>query len=413
MGKITAVTWAGALAALLAVAACTSHSSERIVPAPPGRPSSPAAAGAACPDAVSVQGGPVPALDAVEFVSATRGWAAGSGGIVATTDGGRTWRRQYAGPVHPYELDFTDAEHGWAAGPAGLVSTSDGGRTWTVLPCPPPGSGPLDAVRFVTPRLGYAVAGARAVRTDAGSPVAVGGGRLLVSADGGRGWKPVAGAPSPAAQSACFTSASTGFLATPGRVWRTGDGGARWSVSFTEPPASSSSGGRLEPDPAALECAGRSAAWTLFLGSGAALGHRPYLACATADGRSWHVLFEETYTESGIRPGLRAPEGPGSYPGPFSAIGPGSAAYVGWTPAGLGTAPLTLVSDGQRRLARPGDVGGLTQAYAAAFLPSGRPGGLNGWVAGADQTSPDQPGRGVIEHTSDGGRTWTRQYASS
>lgn len=446
MGKVTAITATGAAAALalLAAAGCANgghhHSSERIGPSPRVSPSSPAGgsglahsspgatgpgaragAGSGCAGAgsVTVRGASipagVPALDAVQFVSATHGWAAGSEGILATADGGRTWQRQYAGPARLYELDFTDAAHGWALGASGLLATSDGGRSWTALPepCgaspasgPGPASGLIDSVHFVTPRLGYAVAGAPAVSIAAGTPVASGGGRLLASSDGGRTWNPVTGAPA-AAQSACFTSRSTGFLGTPGRVWRTTDGGAHWSASFTEPPAAAGRQAGSPPDATALECAGQSAAWTLFLGSGAILGHEPYLAYATQDGTSWHVLFEQSFTESVIRPEVHAPDGPGSYPGPFSAIGPGSAAYVGWTPPmGLGAAPLELVSGGTR-LARAGDVGGVTQPYAAAFVTPGR-----GWVVGADQTSPSQPGRDVITRTADGGRSWTRQYTA-
>jgi photosystem II stability/assembly factor-like uncharacterized protein len=351
----------------------------------------------------------VPALDAVQFVSATRGWAAGAGRILATSDGGRTWQRQYDGPAKLYQADFADASHGWAVGTSALLSTSDGGRTWAALPEP---CGLIQSVHFVSPSRGYAVGGAPAVRTDAGIPVAVGGdggtssgtggGQLLATTDGGRTWNAVTGAPAQV-QSACFTGSSAGYLGTPGRVWRSTDGGARWSVAFTEPPAAKHQSGS-PPDATALECAGSSAAWTLFLGTGAALGHEPYLAYATPDGRAWHALFEETYTESAIRPEVHAPDGPGSYPGPFSAISADSAAYVGWTPPeGFGAAPLDLVTG--TRLARQGNVSGMTQPYAAAFVST-----TKGWVVGADQTSPGQAGRDVIEYTANGGRTWTRQY---
>lgn len=429
MTRLPATTRAGAAAALalLAAAGCGAgnhpNSSERIGPTHSASPSSPAAvpgtgrptgASSTCAGAGSVRvqnftvPPTVPALDTVQFVSATRGWAAGAGRIIATADGGRTWQRQYGGPARLYQSDFTDPAHGWAVGTSAVLATSDGGRSWRSLPEP---CGLIDSVHFVTPRLGYAVSGAPAVRTDAGLPVAVGdargtsgGGRLLRTTDGGQTWNTVPGAPAPA-QSECFTGASAGYLGTPGRVWRTTDGGARWSLSFTEPPATG--GNSAQADATALECAGDAAAWTLFLGPGAALSHAPYLAYHTPDGRAWRILFEEAYIESSVRPRLHAPDGPGSYPGPFSAISADSAAYVGWTPPiGLGAAPLVLVTGGTN-LQKKGNVGGVTQPFAAAFVTTSR-----GWVVGADQTSPNQPGRDVIAATADGGHTWTRQYAT-
>lgn len=444
MGKVPAVTRAVAAAALAALAAAgaagcgngtNTHSSERITATPHASPASavssvPGAGSSRTPGVTSTCAGAgpvrveqsgaaaaVPALDAVQFVSDSRGWAAGAGRILSTGDGGATWTAQYAGPARIFSLDFTDADHGWAVGTSALLATSDGGRSWTSLPEP---CGLIDSVHFVTPSLGYAVAGGSAVALDAGTPVAVGasagassGGRLLVTKDGGRTWNAVTGAPAQA-QSACFSSSSAGFLGTPGRVWRTTDGGARWSASFTEPPPAAGSGAAAGTpgDATALECAGGTAAWTLFTGSGAALGHAPYLAYATPDGRNWRALFEESYTESAIRPAVHAPDGPGTYPGPFSAISSDSAAYVGWTPPeGLGAAPLEAVSlgtgSGGATLTREGNVAGVTRPYAAAFATPAR-----GWVVGADQTAPGQAGSDVIDYTANAGRTWTRQYAA-
>ncbi|MGH3075021.1 MAG: hypothetical protein ACRDQC_08845, partial [Gaiellales bacterium] len=39
----------------------------------------------------------VDGLDAVAFPSTSRGWAGGTGAIIATTDGGSTWTQQYRG----------------------------------------------------------------------------------------------------------------------------------------------------------------------------------------------------------------------------------------------------------------------------------------------------------------------------
>ena len=150
-----------------------------------------------------------------------------------------------------------------------------------------------------------------------------------------------------------------------------------------------------------LECVGNSAAWVLFLGSGAALGHVPYLAYATQDAHTMHLLFEESYIESAARPEVHSSDGPGSYPGPFSAISPDAAAFIGFDPAvGYGAAPVATVTGGAS-LSRQGNVSGITQAFGTAFVSA-----TQGWVAGMNVRT----GEYSIETTTNGGHTWTRQY---
>ncbi|HEX6186204.1 MAG TPA: YCF48-related protein [Pyrinomonadaceae bacterium] len=72
-------------------------------------------------------------LNAVCFVNHERGWAVGSGGvIIATADGGRTWRPQTSGVGDDlFDVKFFDAREGWAVGSGGtMLHTTDGGRTW-------------------------------------------------------------------------------------------------------------------------------------------------------------------------------------------------------------------------------------------------------------------------------------------
>lgn len=368
----------------------------------PAAPSSPLAASCAAAASAGVYNAPgipvaVPRLAAVQFVSARQGWVAGDGRVLATADGGRTWTTQYSGPARLDQVDFIDAWHGWAVGTNGLLRTADGGATWTALrePC-----GFIRSVHFVTSSLGYAVAGGSQIWISGGVPAAAGGGELLTTVNGGRAWTRVAGAPAQA-QTACFSSPASGFVGTPGKVWHTTDGGRSWSLAFTEPAAAA--GVRAPaPDTTVLECAGGNAAWVLFLGYGAALGHAPYLAYATQDARHWRVLFEESYIESGARPEVHAPDGPGTYPGPFSVISPDAAAFVGFSPpVGYGAAPLELVTAGGASLTRAGYVGGISQAYGTAFIST-----VQGWVVGKNLQTGDY----AIEATADGGRTWTRQY---
>jgi len=336
-------------------------------------------------------------LDAVQFVSARQGWVAGAGRVLATADGGRTWTTQYTGTAKLDQVDFTDAEHGWAVGTNALLRATDGGATWTALtePCET-----IESVHFVTQDLGYAVAGGAQVWLSGGVPAAVDGGQLLRTTDGGSHWTRVTGAPAQA-QTACFSGPANGFVGTPGKVWHTTDGGASWSLAFTEPPEASGVHPPA-PDITVLECAGGNAAWVLFLGYGAALGHAPYLAYATQDARNWRALFEESYIESGARPEVHAPDGPGSYPGPFSAISPAAAAFVGYTPPlGYGAAPLEMVASGGATLTMEGNVGGVSVPEATAFISP-----VQGWVIGETLPSGDF----VIEATADAGHTWTLQY---
>ena len=397
--------------ALLAAGCGTASSAHQgagaaLTPARPAAASASPAAAPSCPRAAAATvytasgaQGPVQALDAVQFVSASQGWVAGAGRVLATSDGGRTWTTQYTGPAKIDAVDFTDAQHGWAVGTNALLRTTDGGATWTALsePC-----AAIESVHFVTPDVGYAVAGGGQVWLSGGVPAAVGSGKLLATTNGGSTWTPVAGAPAQV-QTACFSGQDDGFLGTPGKVWHTTDGGKSWSLAFAEPPLASGMHAPA-PDTTVLECAG-SAAWALFLGYGAALGHAPYLAYVTQDGRSWRALFEESYIESGARPEVHAPDGPGSYPGPFSAISPQAAVYVGYTPPiGDGAAPVEVASAGGATLTREGDVGGVSVPEAAAFISTSQ-----GWVVGEALPSGDF----VVEATADGGHTWTRQYEVS
>jgi hypothetical protein len=413
----------GALAAAGLLGGCAVASS---VP-PTGSGTGPASA-AACAGsgAASSPGGTGAAaaapLQAVQFADQDHGWAAGAGRILATSDGGRTWTRQYTGPAVLGQLDFTGTADGWAVGPGALLRTTDGGTSWTALSEPRLNGHCLSAssVHFVSPVLGYAIAGGTgsegtgaggmsAGGTGAGGSAAAStdeaGGLLFRTTDGGASWQSVPGAPA-GAQAACFSTAQDGYLGANGRIWRTTNSGATWSPAFTEPPASGGRpAGRMAGDLPELGCAAHGAAWVLFLGRGAAMMHAPYLAYATQDGTNWHGVMEESMLESAIRPKLHLPAGPGSEPGPFSVIGPGAAAFVGYTPPanGWGAAPLIVATDGGAVLSSAGDIPAINEPLAAAFLTPAR-----GWVAGENLKSRTFS----IEATTDAGRTWTTQYTT-
>ena len=74
-------------------------------------------------------------------------------------------------------------------------------------------------------------------------------------------------------------------------------------------------------------------------------------------------------------------------------------------PMGYGAAPVDLASSGGATLTSAGDVGGVTQPLATAFISPAQ-----GWVIGVNQTQSANPGDYVIVATADGGRTWATQY---
>jgi photosystem II stability/assembly factor-like uncharacterized protein len=358
-------------------------------------------------------GGAIPSLQAIQFVDASHGWAAGNGRILATSDGGHSWTRQYTGPAALYQVDFTDAAHGWAVGKNALLRTTDGGATWTAAAEPAlsasrPGTQcqGIDTVHFVSPSVGYAVAGGAG---GAGAPVLgslsgpVSGSQLLRTTDGGQSWQQLGGTPANP-ETACFTSASNGYLGTPGVIWHTTDGGTTWTKSFTEPPAVRAESGAIGDTPN-VQCTGQNAAWVLFVGQGAAMMHSPYLAYATSDGGHWRGVMEEPMLESSLRPKLHLQAGPGSEPGPFSAISADAAAFVGYTPPanGWGAAPLSLAGNGGGTLSDARNIAAINEPLAAAFLSTNQ-----GWVVGENLKTNTF----AIEATADGGHTWTTEYAT-
>ncbi|HEX6597057.1 MAG TPA: YCF48-related protein, partial [Acidimicrobiales bacterium] len=151
----------------------------------------------------------------VSFPTPTHGYAVGDQGVIlATTDGGVTWREQSSGiaAIDPTcdvgangekiesdctnvlrDVQFVDASTGWAVGSDGIVlHTADGGTSWRRQQLPP-----LDSISGLGP--GPGGTDLRAPHwddltsvsfPDARSGVVVGpGGTILSTADGGTTWQ--------------------------------------------------------------------------------------------------------------------------------------------------------------------------------------------------------------------------------
>ena len=78
-------------------------------------------------------------LNAVSFPDAMHGWIVGGGtNILATTDGGITWGVLTSNNTTGFsEVDFVDTLHGWGLMTGlGISRTTDGGTTWTMTEIP-------------------------------------------------------------------------------------------------------------------------------------------------------------------------------------------------------------------------------------------------------------------------------------
>jgi photosystem II stability/assembly factor-like uncharacterized protein len=66
------------------------------------------------------------------YISATKGWLAGSQGtVLATTNGGVDWTEVVTAPRDLFSIYFADSNTGWAAGAGVILKTTNGGTTWT------------------------------------------------------------------------------------------------------------------------------------------------------------------------------------------------------------------------------------------------------------------------------------------
>lgn len=110
----------------------------------------------------------------LDFPRAGRGWVIdSSGGILRTTNGGKTWRRQHSGTSRALQsVSFVNASDGWIVGVGGLIlHTSDGGGQWKRE-----ASGTSKTLMCVS-------------FADRLHGCAVGAGILLHTANGGRTWR--------------------------------------------------------------------------------------------------------------------------------------------------------------------------------------------------------------------------------
>ena len=396
-------------------------------------------------------GAPSATVDALHFSTTQLGWLGARGIIAHTTDGGHTWSAQWCGSATVRGLDFVGSADGWAWGDQLLLRTTDGGRSWQRE------SAPLNLaeVQFVTATQGIGVAtpatpGARST--------------LLESADAGASWHAVS---TPGAfTSACWVSPGNGFLAGLAsggavQVWKTTNGGKSWqgpvAVGAAEMRGTLAcdaegvwlltngvgAGGPL-PELWALYRLEGSGGWREVASSGSVLQLLPHLVALPGGGaavvgpgeglqrlRAARVSATgavsalpplstaSTLTALSAGPGgtlwaaLRPTAGPVEVLSSLAAAQPWSVVYraapVGPVSAisfptagvgyGLGTSlnPLAVLrtTDGGQRWQAVGSL----PASGGTVMTFSFPTAQQGWATSA---------KGVLWHTLDGGRTWTR-----
>lgn len=345
------------------------------------------------PDVSRVGAGPIAknqqgALDAVAFRSTLRGWLGGAHTVLATTGGGRTWTRQYAGSTTVQQFSFVSDSAGWAMGRGQLLRTTNGGRTWSVAGKPPHA---LQQIAFVTPSQGWAISG-----NDPRSRA------LYRTTDGSRSWTqrslfmPVG--------AICFSDPAHGWAArglstgkTKVTLQATSDGGATWR-SVAVPPGV---GGIDGFEGQALSCPAPGTAWDLVTFSGYA-GGVGYALYRTADaGGHWQAVAQ------GMAPGnLGAAAGPGTAPGALAAPSTQTAYLTGtcFACGGQGTTSVGKTLNGGKTW-RNNVLPGLPTSSTALSFPTTR----EGWLVAYWQTGASQQQSAVFQ-TTDGGATWQRRY---
>jgi len=176
--------------------------------------------------------GSIPRLEltSVSFLNSTVGLAVGNGSpypaLMRTTDGGTTWTVQPMAAVSLFGVTFVDASRAIAVGygnPWGIIlGTDDGGITWTQRIVGPTGT-------FTGASFGDANVGA-AVGIRNAFPF---GGKIWRTTDGGYRWSDVYTGPARLYAVSMVTATVGTAVGEAGIILRTTNGGASWGQQFS------------------------------------------------------------------------------------------------------------------------------------------------------------------------------------
>ena len=165
---------------------------------------------------------------AMDFVDNNTGYAAGNyGTILKTTDNGNEWTKLNTGISDKFaSLDFIDANTGYAGGDDQLLlKTTDAGQTWTNLTLPSAPNFSLLDIKFIDANTGYVLG------------FFIFNSTIWKTTDGGQSWSTQTTAGANYLNNLYFLNETTGFASggsLGGEMIRTTNGGASWSLVYTD-----------------------------------------------------------------------------------------------------------------------------------------------------------------------------------
>jgi len=331
-------------------------------------------------------------VNAIAFVDSLHGWAAGNA-FFHTTDGGATWMQDNNfGTV--YDLFFLDLQHGWACGNGAVTYyTIDGGLHWAAVSSG--GGSTMGSIHFTDLLNGWAV--------DLN-------GQIFHSTDGGKHWTLKATVNGFNLQMIQFFDALEGWAIGGDAFYHTINGGQNWTKAIV-PTGTWAYGGRF-----------------FDRLHGVAVGEAGNILRTTDAGTTWQTiqvqgssqrLWDVEYSgpdnvflagDNGVI--SRSIDGGATW-NSIQSGGAGAThsfdaidARHAWAGQDAGEIAYTL--NGGRQWIRASvqgfDVFG--EIFAVAFADSS-----TGWAGGADAFFGGS--RGVLSHSSDGGKTWAEQLEFS
>ncbi len=347
------------------------------------------------PTRVSLAPGAPLHLASLQFVNGQDGWAGGQGVVMATTDGGKAWKRQYVGKGDVRGFSFPAGGQGFAATSAGLLALQSGGAWHLVNPQP------LAAVQFLSAQTGYGLSPKPGA---AGPPFQ--SLQLLLTKDGGKTWQSVPGGP---VQAACFFSTQEGIAvagsvdpateASSLTVRTTKDGGATWQTALTP-----GSGYPLQ-----LTCTHDGGAFLVVAGGGG-MTQQSYSVYRSGDfGSTWTPVLSRPTAGGGPAPGnpTGVAPGPGNAPGAIAATDRNHAVMLGvcWSCGYAGTITESRTSDGGRSWqTQPRPIPGAQPSPPLVLDMLTQE---QGFLLTSPMSATPGPGaQSILLGTTDGGATW-------
>lgn len=241
------------------------------------------------------------------------GLAGGGGIILRSADRGQSWTQVYSGGAIVRDLLWLDGRAAFAATSQGLMKSADGGLTWNVI------GSRTDLLRldFLDLSLGYGVAGS-----------SLKAGQLVRTTDRGVTYAAVE-TPTRPVQWVQFVDDRRGWIAGPGGIWTSGDGGFTWERQRTFEPGTFN-------DFWVAQIGMRDSlhGFAYYRNTVAAMNQAGSVLFHTDDGgKSWRLVSATGYASTPLARQAPNQSMPGAPTGELVVTGPRSAKLLGWLPA--------------------------------------------------------------------------------